>query len=596
MSRDPAIEPDRSAAEIPAASVGPALFTWTAWGASLVLALVYVGAFGRNVPVVDEWEMVVPFLTGDRPLSFESLWAQHNEHRIVLTRLVELSLIRLGGGDFRVGMYFNVAVCALVAAALVRAARQLRGRPAYQDAVLPILLLQVSHYETFTRGDTVGNVLGTALACAWLLVILRGRAATATHRAALAGACLLLPLCGGNGLCLIPALSAWLVYAGIADLRDPARAGRLAGLLELIMVSILYIIIYLYSIGYHAPPHPRSPGFASVLRMGLEVLSAGLGGPAARSTWPYLGAAVLLLLLLVAGALVSAAWRCRSERLRALGLLLFLGGFASLALAVGWGRSGYGPLAGFHSRYALLAAPALCGAYLAWEAYAPRGWAGFVGAMISTLACMCYVPNLEMAWPSGAAQRDALDAFERDVKAGAPPQRIARQHYSPRVFSAQWKDVLAPRVNNLRSRNIHQFRQEQLRPVVPLRIQPAELHDVIWNDGACKATGHDPYMVFRFRKPQYAWGIRLTCTYEGRRDEPATFQAFWKLSGRNDFSERERTTIITIAEKEKKIILPIDDVIDSFRIDPDTRPGAFRISRLELMREPDPPATAPGFR
>jgi hypothetical protein len=55
-------------------------------------------------------------------------------------------------------------------------------------------------------------------------------------------------------------------------------------------------------------------------------------------------------------------------------------------------------------------------------------------------------------------------------------------------------------------------------------------------------------------------------------------------------------TISRIAEKERQIIVPIDDVIDSLRIDPDPRPRAFRISRLELMREPDPAVAVLGFR
>jgi hypothetical protein len=146
------------------------------------LALVYVMTFGKNLPFQDEWHMVVPFLTGERALTLEHLWAQHNEHRIVLTKLVELCLIRLGGGDFRVSMYVNVALCAATAAALVLAARQLRGRSAYQDAVFPLLLLQVGHYETLPRGDQVGNVLGTALACTVLLIMLQGRGAIAPRR------------------------------------------------------------------------------------------------------------------------------------------------------------------------------------------------------------------------------------------------------------------------------------------------------------------------------------------------------------------------------------------------------------------------------
>jgi len=594
MTMNLAMGDDRTLLGAPTAPSGPALFTWAAWGASLALALVYVGSFGKNVPFRDEWEATVPFLTGEYPLTFERLWAQHSEHRIVLTRLVQVSLMRLGGGDFRVGMYFNVSLCAAIAAALVRAARRLRGRYAYQDAVFPLLLLQVGHYETFLRGDTVGNVLGTALACVLLLIILRGCAATALRRAALAGACLLLlPFCGGNGICLAPAFSAWLVYAAIADLRNRSRGDRLAGLLELGAIVMLYIIIYIYSIGWQKPTWAGTyQGLAPVMRTALEFLTAGLG-PAARSgfgsTWPYSGAAVPLLMLLPAGALAAAAWRWREERLRALGLLLFLAAFTSLALGVGYGRAGMGPGIGFFPHYALLATPALCGAYLAWEAYAPRGFAGLVGAAISTLACMCYVPNLYEAWSVGTARRAIMNAFEEDVKAGMPPRKLVqRPHATVIGLYSELPDLLPSRVRTLRSRDINQFRRAHLMPVVPLRIKPAALHDIIWKDGAGKATGHDPYLIYRFPKPQYAWGIRLTCSYEGHMDDPAAFQAFWKLSGRNEFTEGERTAVFTIRENEREIILPIDDVIDSLRIDPDVRPRDFRISRLELIREPDP--------
>ena len=182
MTTDLATVDDRKAPRALTVPGGPALFTWAAWAASLAVALVYVSIFGKNLPVQDEWHMVVPFLTGERAMTLEHLWTQHNEHRIVLTKLVELCLIRLGGGDFRVSMYVNVALCAATAAALVLAARRLRGRSAYQDAVLPLLLLQVGHYETLPRGDQVGSVLGTAVACAVLLIILQGRAAIAPWR------------------------------------------------------------------------------------------------------------------------------------------------------------------------------------------------------------------------------------------------------------------------------------------------------------------------------------------------------------------------------------------------------------------------------
>jgi hypothetical protein len=586
MTTDFAMRDDRSVPEAPSTPRGPTLFTWAAWGASLAVALVYVATFAKNLPIMDEWDMIVPFLTGERGLTFEHLWAQHNEHRIVLTKLVELSLIRLGGGDFRVGMYFNVAVCASIAAALVSAARRLRGRSTYQDAVFPLLLLQVGHWETFLRGDTVGNVLATAVACTVLLIILRGNAAASPRRAALAGASLLLlPFCGANGLCLVPALSVWLAYAGVEDLREGSRRGRLAALMELGTVLSLFVIFYLYFLGYRsAAHHPAHRGLLSVLRAGLEFLTAALG-PTAHWTWPYSGAAVLLPVLLAAGALALAVWRRPGERRRALGLLLYLGAFALLACAVGWGRSGFGPFAGFQPRYAILSAPALCGAFLAWELYAPRGFAGLAGAVICTSACMFYVPNLQGAWSFGATSRASVRAFLADVDAGMPARRLVQRPYAAWVYPD--RDRLAAMVRDLRSRDINQFRRSHNTPSAPLSIEPATLHDISWRDCAGRATGPDPYIVFRFRKPQYAWRIRLTCTYEGRMDTPAVFQASWKRTGRRESTDRRRTLMTTIAEHEKQIILPIDDVIDCLRIDPDVRPRDFRISRLELMREPD---------
>jgi hypothetical protein len=585
MTTDLEMRDARGVPEAPSALRGPALFTWAAWGVSLAVALVYVATFAKNVPIMDEWDFIVPFLTGDRGLTFEYLWAQHNEHRIVLTKLVELCLIRLGGGDFRVGMYFNVAVCAAFAAALVAAARRLRGRSSYQDAIFPLLLLQVGHWETFLRGDTVGNVLGTALACTVLLIILRGNAAASPRRAALVGASLLLlPFCGAHGLCLVPGFSLWLAQAGVADLRDGSRRGRLAALIELGTVLCIFVIFYLYSIGYRSPPHhPAHRGLRSVMRAGLEFLTAALG-MTAISTWPYSGAAVLLTLLLAAGVLSIAAWRRPGERRRALGLLLYLGAFATLAFAVGWGRSGFGPFAGIQSRYAMLAVPALCGAFFAWELYAPRGFAGLAGAVICTSACMLYVPNLQGAWSFGAVQRANARAFLADVDAGMPAQKLAQRPYAASIYPD--RNRLAAKLRDLRSRDINQFRRAHNTPIVPLSIEPPP-QDLPGSDGAGRATGQDSHVVFCFRRPQYAWRIRLTCTYKGRMDTPAVLQASWRLTGRGESTDRHRTFMTTIAENEKQIILPIDDVIDCLRIDSDVRPRDFRISRLELLREPD---------
>ena len=54
MTRDQAMGDGGSEPRTRAALDGPALFTWTAWGVSLALALVYVRTFGKNLPFQDE--------------------------------------------------------------------------------------------------------------------------------------------------------------------------------------------------------------------------------------------------------------------------------------------------------------------------------------------------------------------------------------------------------------------------------------------------------------------------------------------------------------------------------------------------------------
>jgi hypothetical protein len=53
--------------------------------------------YGRNVPFMDQWELV-PLLAADADgrLRFASLWAKHNEHRLLLPRLLMIA------GDDRV--------------------------------------------------------------------------------------------------------------------------------------------------------------------------------------------------------------------------------------------------------------------------------------------------------------------------------------------------------------------------------------------------------------------------------------------------------------------------------------------------------------
>src|SRR5262245_15499665 len=91
---------------------------WSVWAAMTAGGLGFITHFGSNVPYWGEWSMV-DVVSGAKPLTLEWLWSPHNGHRVLLPRLVLLGLYKVSGVDFRVGMYFNIAVLAAASAALV---------------------------------------------------------------------------------------------------------------------------------------------------------------------------------------------------------------------------------------------------------------------------------------------------------------------------------------------------------------------------------------------------------------------------------------------------------------------------------------------
>ena len=124
-------------------SPGPRLFVWAVWAGMLAIVLWHFVHYARDLPLAEDWNLVAP-LTGQEPRLGSWLWSQNNEHRVPLPRLVMLVLLKATGGDFRSGMILNIALIAMLAAAMMEVARRIRGgRSRYTDAVFPILLLEV---------------------------------------------------------------------------------------------------------------------------------------------------------------------------------------------------------------------------------------------------------------------------------------------------------------------------------------------------------------------------------------------------------------------------------------------------------------------
>ena len=404
------------------ASWDAGVVVWAVWALMLVSAVAFVGRFGNAVfPLGDEWIGLVPALTGEQPVTLEWLWSQHNEHRVLLPRLILVTAFRLTG-DFRTVMFVDVVALGALAFWMIRVVNRIRGHPSYADAFFPLVLLNLAQYENLLIGWQVQMVSSTLLAGV-LLCIIAGRGILLTPGwTVVAGTCLvLLPLCGANGVALVPALAIWLGYSGIHVWRTPSPKRKGRALLMLAFAIAALLLAGFYFVDYYSPSyHPPSAGLWPSLQAALEFFSGGVGETPAVAWWPYLG---LGLLAGAAGGLlilVLVWWGHPPERLRVVGLCLFTGAMCSLALGMGWGRSGFGPGAGIASRYVTLAAPALCALYFVWGLH-PRPEGRLAQQLLALLLVVCIWPNFRDGLEWGLARpRKSPGFFARPGKRDPP--------------------------------------------------------------------------------------------------------------------------------------------------------------------------------
>src|SRR6476619_2288396 len=115
------------------------------WAGMVSVVVGCIAVYGRNVPLAEDWDMV-PSLVGQQPNLLEWLWAQNNEHRLPLPKAVYLALLKISGGDFRIGMLANTLLLAGLCLAMILTARRLRGgQTRLVDAFFPLVLLHIGH-------------------------------------------------------------------------------------------------------------------------------------------------------------------------------------------------------------------------------------------------------------------------------------------------------------------------------------------------------------------------------------------------------------------------------------------------------------------
>ena len=408
-------------------------FVWSVWLVMMLGAVFCLAKFGRNIPLAEDWWLVPP-LTGNEPNLASWLWAQNNEHRVPLPKLILLLLLKICKGDFRAGMLLNISVLAALALAMIYTARKVRGNlTRFEDAFFPIALLHLGNWGNIYWSWCFTMIIGVVIASIILLLLVRRGTVATPPDDILAGICLvLLPLSGANGLLFVPPLALWFAYDGYRRWRAVrfATGCRWASKILIGAAVISLCLTGLYFVGYERPSWtPPNPGLVPSIKATLQFLALGFG-PVSRSSWILsVTAAVAILLptawLLIRRALIPA--NPKSDR--GLEILVFFGTTAAFAFAMGWGRAGVIPLYGIWPlHYVLLAVPAFITAFFAWELYgSPKLRAAVQRGLLIGMVVLGPFNTIHGIW-SAKWLLDGDKLLMQDLKAGYSLANIAERH------------------------------------------------------------------------------------------------------------------------------------------------------------------------
>ena len=444
-----------------------ALVVWGTWFVMLVGLFAYVVRYGHNIPFYDEWVMV-RVLDGTQPIDVEWLWAQHNDHRIPIPKLILSALLKVSGWDFRVGMYFNVLVLAALASALIRVCSEIRGRIHYADAFFPLILMSWGHYEHLLWTWQVTQVSAVALVICLLLAMVRfGTRLDTPAQAVVAGIGVVgLPLFGVPGLAYAPGFVIWLIISGAQGWRTGAPAARSAAVVLWGCAAGTAALVVLYFVGFELTAQVGAESSVSepfaLLRAAATAIAftaQGLG-PAAPEfrTLSYL---IVLAICLASAAVLVLAMRDRDPavRSRAWAIAFFIVAFGGLAASVAIARPGLT----FPPRYFLMATPILCAIYFIWVMFPPPRLAGFAQAGLAMLAVAALGANYGEGLGYGGWRDGRTRAFVADLRQGVPPSELITRHQwavmpHPHPAGGYYHDALAHGFRVLRERGIGVFK------------------------------------------------------------------------------------------------------------------------------------------
>ena len=403
--------------------------------APVILLIGWINHYAVNVPVGDEWALVPLFEKWHAgQLTFADLYQQHNEHRILIPKLIYLAFAQLTNWNLRAEMFFSVALGAATSAGVFVLLQRTLGGVTRQVLLLwaaaNLVIFSPAQAQNWVWGFQLVMFIPT-LCLVLTLVVLTSDWRWRPKFAASVFLIVLATFSFGNGLLLWPVIALFLTLRGESKWRIGA------------WLLVFAAVLGLYFTDYHRAPLAQPvtgnwhdyPGY----------FLAFIGGAVARGREGQ-----LLVGAMVAGALAVALYaviavhfcRTRGDALRDAAPWLVLGPFViGSAALTAFSRANWGPRQAMDSRYvtssstlliALLVLAAIAARYAAQAGSARAGALGgartaiVTGIVVLTLAA--YPAGLEdmatlhreqvagLAALQLSKVMDTTDALRRDLR------------------------------------------------------------------------------------------------------------------------------------------------------------------------------------
>jgi len=340
---------------------------WLVLPALLYYALVL--AYSVNAPFWDDFELL-RVRPAERVGELQWLLRSHNEHRIVLTRLVATALQALEGHlDFRHLSIVGNLLLAPIAVMMFRASSRARSAPLLFAPVVALLFAPHS-WENLIWPTASVTSYGVVL-FAWLSLQQFSKGGWGGLATSLALATCA-ALTGVSGLLVFPVLALWALARVLDTGRESHDKGheRTPAWLVLIAVAAAGLTVGALFSRDHARP-PESSMFEAALQHPLEAAARvavvlgsftnaeHLTGSSAAANWIGLAAGVMTLAFF--------ADLVRRGLARKEPLLFYFACFALLcACVIAIGRAEFGIGQALSSRYVIVSASMLGALYLGW--------------------------------------------------------------------------------------------------------------------------------------------------------------------------------------------------------------------------------------